>query len=390
VFFSSATDKAATLDEVADFANVPLPTALAKVKAGLFKPSAKSKALTWPPSTSALEQALAERDPVLHRVWGMGATVSLLAAIANRGDTSVAACRIAFDPQEVSPESLGNPMLLALFRWASASPADDSDGRPASMLLATLHAIVNEKQAADDVGRVADSRQAVLGFLQQQGAQLDEPRQRDALEKLQQDLSGMLGFGGDTGGELLQHHRKPYARALILFFLREDCKGLLDYRHELLNEMDVIVAVMLFSAATGWRSLPNALRGAAGPDAISQRMAASAQQAADSGLELGPAPAYLRSLRDLLTPGDRGWNSKQQQAALALARGMDWTDIVHTRISLGKGEYQLRIDGSGAHILLDGEVKAVTITVDPPELLARLSTRPPPPKLEAAVRRLAP
>jgi len=280
-------------------------------------------------------------------------------------------------------------MMLALYRWVSASPAVESDGRQANMLLDTLQAITDEKQAADSEGRGADTRQAVLDYLQREKTQLDEARQRDALGKLEQDLSGILGFGGDTGGELLERHAKPYSRALVLFFLREDCQGLLAFEHPLLDEMDINVAALLFAAATGWRSLPNELREQVGIDAVSQRMAAIAQRAADTGLTFGLPPQYHRSLRELLTPGDKGWSNKQQQAALLLARDMGWTDLVHTRVSLGKGDYQLQIDGGGAHILLDGEVRAVTTRVEVDGLLERLSSAPLSAKLDAAIRKAA-
>ena len=389
VFFQSASDKTATLDEVGDFANVLLPASMAKVKVGLFKPGPRSTPVTWPPPVATTGQAVSPRDPALHRVWAVGATMTLLAAIANRGDVAVAACRLAFDPRMTAPESLDNPVLLALQRWSSVSPPADSDGRQTRMLLDSLQVIIDEKQAADREGRGADTRQAILDYLQRQKTRLEDPRQRDALDKLERDLTGILGFGGDTGGELLQRHAKPWPRALVLFFLRQDCQGLLEFEHPLLNEMDSIVAAMLFAAATGWRSLPNPLRLLAGIDAVSQRMASSAQQSAGTGLDLGLAPAWRRPLRDLLTPGAKGWTRKQQKMALALARGMGWKDIVHTRISLGKGDYQLQINAGGAHILLDGEVKAVTTQVEIEPLLQRLGDTVLTAKLEATVRKQA-
>jgi hypothetical protein len=398
LLFASGADKSATLDEAADYDNVELPPRMAKVKATLFK----AKPLPWPPSATALALATlaAGRDPALHRAWGIGATLALLAAGANRGESSVTACRLAFDPDSfnldsfdrnsIDPTAPEPPILPALYRWVTGSPAVADDGVQAGMLLATLEAITDDKQRADDQDQDqrSDPRLAVLDYLQHEKARLDDERLRAALDKLDQDLRGIVGFGGDSGGELLARHAKPYSRALILLFLRDDCRGFLEFDHPLLNETDRIAAAMLFAAATGWRSLPNELR-PPGLDAVSQRMADGVQRAMGTGLDLGPAPPRLRPLRELLTPGARGWNHKQQQAALTLAKGLDWNDLIHTRISLGKGEYQLTIDGSGAHILLDGEVKAVATQVDGDELLQRLSTAQVPEKLAAAVRGLA-
>jgi len=382
LLFASAADKAAALDEAADYDNVDLPPGMAKVKATLFK----AKPLSWPPSASALISLPPGHDPALHRAWGIGATLALLSAIANHGDASVGACHLAGAPEDIDPASLEPPILPALYRWVTDSPATASDGVQAGMLLATLEAIVDDKQNADDQGRRPDPRLAVLDYLRHEKSRLDNERLRDALGKLDQDLRGIVGFGGDTGGELLARHAKPYSRALILFFLRDDCRGFLTFEHPLLNEMDRIVAAMLFAAATGWRSLPSELRRYSEHDAVSLRMAATEQQSRNTGIDLGPPPPRRRPLREILSPGAKGWNRKQQQAALTLARGLDWNDIIHTRINLGKGEYQLVIDGSGAHILLDGETRAVTTCVDSDELLQRLSTTVVSDKLEVAVR----
>jgi hypothetical protein len=388
LLFSSAADKSASLVEADDYRNVALPPRPAKVKATLFKP----KPLRWPPSATDLNSLTAGRDPDLHRVWGIGATLALLSAIANRSDATMSACRLACEPESFDPASsdaAASPILPALYRWVSGSPVTTGDGLQAGMLLATLEAITDEKEAADSDDRKADTRQAVLDYLSAEKARLDDERLRGALDKLDQDLRGVIGFGGDTGGDLLERHAKPYSRALILFFLRDDYSGFLEFDHPLLNDNDRIVAALLFAAATGWRSLANELRDLAGADRVSLLMAAAAQRSGDTGLDLGPAPARRRPLRELLTPGGKGWNNKQQRAALALARGLDWNDLIHTRISLGKGDYQLRIDGSGAHILLDGEVKAVTTSVDRDALLERLSTAAVPAKLEVTVRGLS-
>ena len=71
---------------------------------------------------------------------------------------------------------------------------------------------------------------------------------------------------------------------------------------------------------------------------------------------------------------------------LRLARGMGWQAVLKTRISLGKGDYRLQVDGRGAHLLIDGDIKAVTTEVDPDPLFEWLSKAAVPPKIEAAVR----
>ena len=115
-------------------------------------------------------------------------------------------------------------------------------------------------------------------------------------------------------------------------------------------------------------------------------MAALAHRQAGSDLELGPAPERIAPLRELLA-GVAGNKSKNQKdAALALARGMGWIALLRTRISLGKGDYRLQVDGRGAHLLLDGDVKAVATEVDWDGLLERLGETSIPDKLDAKVR----
>ena len=65
---------------------------------------------------------------------------------------------------------------------------------------------------------------------------------------------------------------------------------------------------------------------------------------------------------------------------------MGWSALLRTRISLGKGDYQLQVDGRGVHLLLDGDVKAVATEIDWDGLLERLGETSIPAKLDAKVR----
>jgi hypothetical protein len=106
--------------------------------------------------------------------------------------------------------------------------------------------------------------------------------------------------------------------------------------------------------------------------AVSHRMAAMSHRLSGSGLNFGPPPPRCIPFRELFAPGAKGWSVKQKEAALLLARECKW-DFVYTRISLGKGDYQLVIDASGAHILLPGEVRAVEMELDKKQFFKKLS-----------------
>lgn len=236
-------------------------------------------------------------------------------------------------------------------------------------------------------GLTLDLHQAVLDVLETQRQRLPEDKWQAAMERLASDLRGILGLGGDTVSELLTRHSKPFSRGLILFFLREECQELLDLRQPLLTGMDYVIAAALFGARSGWMGLPAEVRAQPGlREAGTHRMAALAHRHWQTGLDLGPAPERVRPLRELFGPSEGAWNKSQQAGALALARGMGWSQIMQTCISLGKGSYRLQVDGRGAHILLDGEVKAVTTEIDRVGLFAGLAEAVIPIKLDTQIR----
>jgi hypothetical protein len=69
---------------------------------------------------------------------------------------------------------------------------------------------------------------------------------------------------------------------------------------------------------------------------------------------------------------------------------MKWTDVIETRVHLGKGSYRLEVGPGGVQIVLPGEVKAVTTEMRAEILLDNLSQCrwPVDPQIEARVRAL--
>ncbi len=387
ILFASKEDSAATLDEAADYANVSLAACKRQVKPKLF---AAASVVPWPPAAGALP----DRDQPTHAVAGIGAALGLLFALGNRDEVLVDAGRLLWDPPPGAPDGPADApqesLLAALHRWAQGGPAEGQDiqGR---LLLEILEGIVAAKVRRDDPsaagGLTQDPHQAVLDVLESQRQRLPEDKWQSALGRLAGDLRGILGLGGDTVSELLTRHGKPFSRGLILFFLREECQDLLDLRQPLLTGLDYLIAAALFGARSGWMGLPAQVGAQPGlREAVTHRMAALAQWQRQTGLDLGPAPERVRPLRELLAPREGAWGKAQQTGALSLARGMGWGQVMQTRISLGKGDYRLQIDGRGAHLLLAGEVKAVTTEIDREGLFARLAEAAIPARLDAQVR----
>jgi len=388
ILFASKEDAAAALDETADYGNVTLEAYKRQVRPKLFN---GTRNIAWPPKPGALP----ERDASTQDVAAIGAALALLFALGNREDSLVEAGRLLWEPPTDGPgdqpEARVDPLLAALLRWTSLAGPMDGQDIQGGLLLETLQGVVDAKVRWNNPPQTdcqtLNPRQAVLDVLQSQRQRLPGDKWQAALERLACDLQGILGLGGDTVSELLHRHIKPFSRGLILFFLREDCADLVELRQPLLTGMDYVIAAALFGARSGWMGLPAEVR--AQPrlrEAVTHRMAALAQRHQQSGVDLGPAPERVRPLRELLGPRGNPWIKTQQAGALTLARGMGWSQVMQTRISLGKGDYRLQVDGRGAHILLDGEVRAVSTEIDRDGFFARLAEAAIPVRLDAAVR----
>lgn len=384
--FASRGERTAVEDEAKDYANVPLAACKRLVNARLF---AGRSACPWPP----LAGIPPERDQSCHAVAAVGGAMALTCAFGNRGDAVSAAASLLFDPgcETPQPDACAGsyPLLEALRRWACRSaPTQDQDiqGR---MLLACLCELVEAKERAGrESTLVPDFHRTVLDSLSSEGRRLSEGKWRSALERLCGDLESLLGLGDHTVSETLEQHQRPFSRGLILFFLHERTDDLVDFRQPLLMPMDLVVAAALFAARSGWMGLPAGVHELPGlREAVAHRMAALAHRDSGSDLDLGPVPARVRPLREYLGVEPTAWPRQSREAALELTRAMGWRDLVRTRVSLGKGDYRLQVDGRGAHLLLDGEVRAVTTEVDGPALLARLAGVAVPPEVEARVRR---
>jgi hypothetical protein len=378
LLFDSAADKQATQSEAAGYANVSLAGLRLQVKARLFEGDAL---LPWPPVLTEERRP----DPSPRQVSAVGATLALLHGLGNVGSATASAGRTLWTLPRARPDDGDEPTVRALLRWALALPATDAEGAQGAMLQRLLIALVGAGDSTDPCP--PDPRQVVLDSLADESARLTEPKWREALTRLGEDLRGIVELGDATVSELMQRHPRPYSRALLLFFLRERCEELLVFRHPALSDQDLVVASALFAARWGWIALPAALRGIPGLEpAVQHRMAALAHQQQATGLDLGPAPPPVLPLRALFQEAQP---KAAREAALTLARGMDWAgELITTRISLGKGDYRLTIDGRGAHLLLAGDVKAVASEVDQAALFARLAAADVPNRVEAELRKI--
>jgi hypothetical protein len=361
IIFRTRDDKERCEVDAQDFGNVPLSLFKREVDPRLF--SDKSD-LAWPPEN--LE--LLNQDMSMDAPFAAGGMMAMLLNMANLGEIGAASCRLAFDAEDSVAETISDPMISALGTWERTGHVLDNG----DVLQGLFWGAVDKLIAWRSSQSLQSARDVLLGHLEATGEQLDE-RMKQALSKLAKDLKALAGFSDNTITELFERHPKSFSRVMTLFFLREECAELLEFRHPLLNETDYVAASVLFAARDGWLGLPQELRDHSGlQEAVSHRMAVMAHRMIKSGIALGEPPNRPIPVRELFVPGPRGWLKIQEEAALMLARECKWS-CIQTRISLGNGDYRLKVDGKGMHILLAGEAKAVVTEVDTEQFFVDLA-----------------
>lgn len=376
VGFRSGKEKSNCELDAGDFENVPLREFKLKAASSTFK---KADNGTWPPAIPNFPGLGSTLDTPL----AAGAMMAMLLRMANRGTIAMVSNKMAFSSNDGREELVSNPMIGGLGAWIQAGRAPE-DGDVSRKLFWGMVDTIAACRASEGMDAPLD---AALEQLVTSSEMLDA-RTKLAVAKLTTDLKALSRFSDSTITEILERPRKPFSRAMVLFFLRDNCADFLEYTHPSLTEEDYVAAAILFAARDGWLGLPLHLRDIPGLHAaVTHRMAAMAHRIANTGIDLGAPPPRPMSLRELLLPGDRGWNKTQKEAALLLTRECKW-DCVQTRVTLGKGEYQLVVDGAGAHVIISGEAKAVTTEVDRAQLFARLAMTPISSKLDGRLHKL--
>ena len=379
IVFPSAKEKQACEADAGDFGNVPLKEFKLRTHRSLFT---KAPDTPWPPGEGPPERCVPLQAPL-----AAGGVMAMLLRFANLGEQAVRACRAAFDPDDgdATRPADDHPILAGLEAWirdgaaslpAPADPGTDRVGLQNASQARLFWEAVERLVEWRDTGRVgrtggAGSAEEVL--IDHLAAAVDglDPRLKIGVGKLRDTLVSLTGLADATAGELFERHDTPLAHAMTLFLLRHDCVDLFDYDSDRLAEPDWLAAAVLFGVRDGWMNLPLRLRaGRALSDAVSHRMARMSHRIAGTGLDLGRTPARVRPLRELFGDGSN-WRSRERSAALALARARKW-DCVHTRISLGPGEYKLTVKGGATYIDLPGEPR-VSPEIDRDRFLALLA-----------------
>lgn len=376
IVFQSNEKKAACEADARDFGNVPLLDFKREISAPAFS---KAREGCWPPSGVSVPA----KDAVLEAPFAAGGVMAMLLHLGNLGDIGMQACRLSFDAEADVAQSITDPLISSLGAWIQTGQQIDTSDVSNRLFWGAV-----VKVAACRFSEIpSNPLEVVLGYLESSGEGMDD-RMKLALVKLINDLRTIASFSDSTITEIFERHPKSFSRVMALFFLREKCADLLAFKHPLLTESDYIAAAILFAARDGWLGLPLQLRNSPSSHAaVSHRMAAMSHRMTSTDLDLGLPPPRPLPLRELFLPGQKGWSAAQKDAALVLARECKW-GCIQTRISLGKGDYRLVLDGSGMHIIVAGEAKAVVTEVDREQFLVALANTPIPDKQDRKVRDL--
>ena len=374
ILFRSASERDDTLAEAEERRNVPLVRAMCRVGKAAFSGSTRDG---WPPRTDLLEERTVKG---LDAAQAAGGILATLQDLANSGETAVRACRAAFDTNSEPPD---DRILRPLPDWLAGDAPSQGTGQEAPRefwrvvdLLVTAWSRPGGLMPQDVlIDYLAETAKAAVS---------DRMAHANGLRDMLRELHG--GLQGDRVSDMLYEYKRPMARAMILFVLRDRYAELADIFEqycEQLSETDRLAAAILFGAREGWLRLPVALRGTpALTAAVTHRMAARAHRVDNSGFELGETPPRVIPLRELLGAADM-----HQEAALLLARRMGWP-CIRSRIALRRGEYRLAVDGGAAAIDFEGEAPVTTWVVHD-ELLALLASQQIGSTVEEEVRQRA-
>ena len=388
IVFQSQEDSTACKNDALEYGNVPLADFETRTERRRF-PGASGP--PWPPP-----HVPPERVAPLEAAQAAGGMLAMLRLLANRDPgwgqeggepLGLVACRAAFDGEAGPPPGLSATVAAELTAWMQTGPsrargvaalpgADRGDAR--RLLWGAVDMLAAQAGAAG----VDDANARLLDYLDRESMSLEDPLRKHVVE-LRETLDSLTGLADLTASDLFDRFRTPLPRAMSLLFLRSTCADLLAFEHEALTSEDWLAAALLFGARAGWLALPLSLRGGpAASAAISHRMAALSQRLADTGFELGPAPARPRHLAELFAGP---WNARQHDAAVTLARVQKWTACLQTRVKLGAGEYVLRVGRGGTEIVVPGEARAVETDVDRDRFSTLLAAASIDPEHEAAV-----
>lgn len=340
----------------------------------------KKKTLPWPIQVSDATR-LKPLEVDLTAVNAIGGAISALAIFSQKNAVSKAAYQdVAGRLDVVSYNEAPLKILNSIASWAHEPTLNGTDKDTFALLVQRIY----EHIGSSDYGSALDI--ILANFIDISdlvyGGHKNTSKSAHELVEL---IANNARSPEDTLENLLEKYDKPLQQVLLSFVFRESLSSLWEYPLPIQPER-IADVVLLAGLREGWMNLSYSLKQQQRCDIfVPHVMAMLAHRFSKSGMVLPKVEAPL-----LLSEHFHGeeWSKKQQDAAAHLARKFKW-NCVSTRISLGWGDYHLKVGSSGVDILLDGEVKAVRTVVNKDKfniLLNELHILEP--KLDAEIRKI--
>lgn len=371
ITFRTKEDLSVFTEVVSSVNNVPTKKYNIKVVKKNFKINNKFTDIPYPDIN-----AVCDAPP--NKIQAIGGITAMLANIADIGNLAMETYKYALEPHGAASPSLDDPRLNSLGAWYRGDIEELEKSKSVKLFWIVIDALAESQTDARSNEYMERIQDLLLEFADADSNEL--------LKALVRDLFRVSGFADQTLTEVFEKHNTPSSRALALLFSGIQTTEFFKFEHPLFSEHEKIFTAILFGARDGWQALPLSIRDIPNlEDYVSYQMARFSHDKLNSGLELAAPPARPVSVRELLTPDkDKGWSSRQKKAVLLVARKNKW-DCLETHIKLPKGDYPIKIDGSGVHIVLQRDV-TVDTKVRQNEFFEKLGAEGISKRLESEVR----
>ena len=380
--FNSSEDRQTFESAASDVSNVDLLPHQIEIAETLFSSDTE---VAWP---AKLPQELLfedSRDTIPAFGQALGGVLAMLFHTANRSDLGLATFSLVIGDACDKDNHLVqiDPIVAELPNWVDGEEISEQADTRARVFWGVIQSLIDSQTKE----RPETPIDVVLAYLENQLDFLQEKEFRSRLKKLITDMRSSLGLGGGTITDLFERHRGSLSRPLLLFCLREHCTDLLEFSHPLINDVEYILAGILFGVRDSWLKIPKQLRDPNLSAYVAVRMADAEHRKQGISLEIS-APLSPKPLRELFTSSSGEWNIRERQAAAELASKCNWHDCFQTRITLTEGVLTESFECQGLQVVLPGRVKTVEEEVIKAKLLQHLGQWPPiAPEIEFQMRK---
>ena len=368
VLCRTAKDKKTILSDMKNYGNVSDVGIKFSTEKKRFASRSKAK---WPPTSTP------ESRKTSHAVvQAAGGMLALLRMMANRCVTGpegeyeywgTAVNMVAFDAgcdkTSRSLPTLDDSILHGICSWMeagkSAQKTNVTEAR--SLILRSLFWKIIDRMIEDGSNQSKSQVQDILAEFVHEAKDEMPTAINNKVSELQNDLKSLMGLGDIRISEMLEKYKSTFARAFLIYSLREDGSALVEFLEPGFTDEDLLAAAVLFGTRDGYIALPTNLRGnAAAVLAISHRMALLSHRMQNSGLNFGKPPPRPKPAVEFFL-GD--WDESVHEIALRIATKKRWK-CVQTHIRIGLGKYQVSLQRDGMEIIVDGQPKTVQTVVE--------------------------